>query len=83
MQHSDDEVLEKYGIQPDQLELGEILSGDGAFGLVRNGKLHRGTGSSSGKVRIQYFTSFLLRMVGTVSSTSCLLDVDLSVLRIE
>jgi hypothetical protein len=61
MQQSDDEVLEKYGLQPDQLELGEVLSGDGAFGLVRNGTLHRGTGSSSSKVSIQP-RSFPLRM---------------------
>jgi hypothetical protein len=66
MQQSDDEVLEKYGLQPDQLELGEVLSGDGAFGLVRNGTLHRGTGSSSGKVRIQS-SSFLLNCAWTYS----------------
>lgn len=41
-----EQVLNKYGLDPDQLELEEALSSDGAFGLVRNGMLRSIGGSS-------------------------------------
>lgn len=45
LQQHGNNVLGKYGIEPDRLELGNVLSGDGAFGLVRSGTLSGPSGS--------------------------------------
>lgn len=43
-----EEVLGRYGLQPDQVELGDVLSGDGASGIIRNGILHGSGGKRVG-----------------------------------
>eukprot|EP00243_Klebsormidium_subtile_P007461 TRINITY_DN3312_c0_g2_i2.p1 TRINITY_DN3312_c0_g2~~TRINITY_DN3312_c0_g2_i2.p1 ORF type:complete len:424 (+),score=63.15 TRINITY_DN3312_c0_g2_i2:352-1623(+) len=45
------EVLRKYGLQPDRIELGEVL-GEGAFGLVRSGVL-KGSRTSTKEVAVK------------------------------
>lgn len=53
MEQQSEDVLGKYGIDPDRLMIGDVLSGEGAFGVVRKGFLIRSSDGENSKKKVR------------------------------